>query len=81
MDFRTITSTWYEVVMVGGYGCKLPGLYNSKREAQKAIKVSNEKAVQQGYEEDKYFIMMCSCVRMIEDNGDVVSETIARVRV
>ena len=81
MNLRTVASTWYEAVMVGGYGCKLYGTYDNKREAQKAIKTSNEKAVQQGYKADDYFIMMCSCVRMIEDNGDVVSETITKARV
>lgn len=81
MDLRTIASTWYEAVMVGGYNCKLSGVYDNKREAQKAIKISIENALQQGHKEDKYFIMMCNCIRMIEDNGDIVSETITRVRV
>lgn len=81
MELRTIASTWYEAVMIGGYGCKLSGTYDNKREVQKAIKASNERAVEQGYKADKYFIMMCSCVRMVEDNGDVVSETITRIRV
>ena len=81
MNLRTVTSTWYEAVMVGGYGCKLNRTYDNKRDVQKAIKESNARAVERGYKADNYFIMMCSCVRMIEDNGDVVSETITRVRV
>lgn len=81
MELRTVASTWYEAVMVGGYGCKLCGNYDNKRDAQKAIKESSAKAVERGYKADKYYVMMCNCVRMIEDNGDVVSETITRVRV
>lgn len=81
MELRTVASTWYEAVMIGGYGCKLSGTYDSKRETQKAIKESNARAVERGYKADSYFIVMCSCVRMVEDNGDVVSETITRVRV
>lgn len=81
MSLRTVSSTWYEVVQVGGYGCKLCGTYNNKREALKDIKEVNERAAAQGYKVENYYIMMCICVRMIEDNGDVVSESTTRVRV
>lgn len=80
MELRTIASTWYEAVMVGGYGCKLHGTYDSKREVQKAIKESNARVVERGYKADEYFIVLCHCVRLIDDKGDVVSETITRVR-
>lgn len=81
MNLRTVASTWYEAVQIGGYGCRLNGTYESKREVQKAIKEANVRAKDWGYKEEEYNIMLCHCVRMIEDNGDVVSETITKVRV
>jgi hypothetical protein len=76
-----MASAWYEAIMVGGRGCKLSGTYDSQREAQKAIKEANAKAVECGYKADEYFIVLCSIVRMIDDNGDMVSETITKARV
>lgn len=81
MELRNVSSEWYEAVMIGGYGCKLYGTYNSKAETEIAVKEANNRAVERGYKADKYFIMRCSCVRLIEDNGDVVSETTTRTRV
>lgn len=81
MKLRAITDNWYEAVQVGGYGCKLNNTYASKREAQKAIAEANLRVIERGYGADEYYIMYCSIVRLIEDNGDVVSETITRVRV
>ena len=81
MDFKTVVSTWYEAIQVKGYGCKLCKTYNNKKEAQKGIKESNAKAIEQGYTADEYYIMLCNCVRQIDENNDVISETITRVRV
>jgi hypothetical protein len=81
MDLRTVSSTWYEAVMVKGYGAKLDGQYNNKRDAAKAISNCIARVIERGYKPDEYFVMMCTCIRMIDSNGDVVSETIARVRV
>lgn len=81
MKLRTITSTWYEAVQIGGFGCKLKNTYASKRETQKAIAEANIRAIERGYGPDEYHIVLCTIVRLIEDNGDVVSETITRVRV
>ena len=81
MNWRTVESTWYEAVMVGGYGCKLYGQYDNKRDAQNAINESNERVVARGYKANKYYIVKCSCARTTEDNGDLVSETITRVKV
>lgn len=81
MNLQAIANTWYEAVMVRGYGCKLDGTYYNKREVQKAIKDANARAVERGYKADEYFILLCNCVRLIDDNGDVVSGTITKVRV
>lgn len=81
MNLRTISSTWYEAVMVGGYGCKLANTYDNKKDAVKAIKEAKAKEEGGGYVVNDYFILLCNCVRMIDDKGDTVSETIARVRV
>ena len=81
MELRTVCSTWYEAIQIRAFGCKLSNTYSSKREAQKAITETNINAVKQGYQPDEYYIMLCNLVRMIDDNGDVVSETVTRVRV
>jgi hypothetical protein len=81
MELRTITSTWYEIVLVGGYGAKLNNSYASKQAAEKAAIETNLRAVQNGYGPSKYYIMYCTIVRLMEDNGDCVSETITRTRV
>lgn len=81
MELRTITSAWYEVVYVGGYGCKLKNTYASKKDALKAAMEANIRSIENGYGPSKYYIMYCTIVRLIEDNGDVVSETITRTRV
>ena len=81
MELRTITSNWYEVVLVGGYGAKLENSYASKHAADNAAIEANLRAVQHGYGPSKYYIMYCTIVRLLEDNGDVVSETITRTRV
>ena len=81
MDLRVVASTWYEAVMVNSYGAKLDGTYDNKRDVQKAIKAANMREKERGYEPSKYYIMLCNCVRMFEDNGDTVSETITKVRV
>ena len=80
MNLKTVVSTWFEAVQVCGYGCKLADIYNNKKEAQKAIKESNERAVKQGFKANEYYIMLCNCVRLLDENNDVVSETITRVR-
>lgn len=81
MELRTVCNTWYEAIMAHGYGCKLYGTWDNKREAQQAIKEANDRAVERGYKADEYYIMLCNVVRMIDDNGDVVSETITKARV
>ena len=81
MKLQTVASTWYEAVMVKGYGCRLDGCYDNKREAQKAIKEYKARVVERGYKADEYFILMCNCIRMFDENGDTVSETITKTRV
>lgn len=81
MELRTVCNTWYEAIMVHGYGCKLYGTWDNKKEAYQAIKEANDRAVERGYKADEYYIMLCNLVRMIDDNGDVVSETITKARV
>lgn len=81
MNLKTVCGTWYEAVMVRGYGCKLSGTWHSKREAQKAIKEANARAVERGYKADEYYIVLCNTVRMFDENGDTVSESISKVRV
>lgn len=81
MNLKTVASTWFEAVQVCGYGCKLVNTYNSKRDAKKAIKESNERAIEQGFKANEYYIMLCNCVRLLDENNDVVSETITRARV
>lgn len=81
MELRTITSTWYEVVLVGGYGAKLEKTYATQKDANQAATETNMRAIDNGYGPSKYYIMYCTIVRLIEDNGDVVSETITRTRV
>lgn len=80
MHLRSIASTWYEAVMVNSYGAKLENTYYTKRDIQKAIKETNQREVERGYNASEYFILLCNCVRLIDDNGDVVSETITKVR-
>jgi hypothetical protein len=80
MELRTINSTWYEVVYVGGYGAKLDHSFATMRDAQKAILIEQAKALECNRAPVKYHIMHCVICRMVEDNGDVVSETIIRTR-
>ena len=78
MKLKTVCSTWYEAIQVGGYGCKLADTYRNKREAQAAIKAANEKAVAAGYSPDEYYIVICNATRVITENCDIVSETVTR---
>ena len=81
MDLRTVTGIWYEIALVNGHGAKLDKDYASKQAAERAIMETNLKAMQHGYGPSKYYIMYCTIVRLMEDNGDVVSETITKTRV
>lgn len=81
MEYRTVAGVWYEAVMIRGYGARLDGNFSNKREAKAAIKASKEKQKAAGYKPSEYFIVMCSCVRMIDKNGDTISETIVKTRV
>lgn len=81
MELRTVASTWYEVVFARSYGAKLDNTFYSKREAQKAIKEYKERQVQRGNKPSECFILLCNVVRMMDDNGDTVSETVTKVRV
>lgn len=81
MELRTVARTWYEVVFVQSYGAKLDNTFYSKREAQKEIKEYKERQVQRGNKPSECFILMCNVVRMMDDNGDTVSETVTKVRV
>lgn len=81
MDLRGNSGTWYEVVMVRGRGCKLAERYFNQREAKKAIKEANEKAVKNRYKTDEYFILLCSSTCLTDENGDIVSETITKIRI
>ena len=80
MKLKTVDSTWYEADIKRGYGCKLEGTYYSLREIKTAIEKSNARAVAQGYKADEYIIMLCSHVRVLDENNDVISETRTRVR-
>ena len=81
MNLKTVVKTWFEAVQVRGYGCKLADTYNNEKEAQIAINESNERAVKQGFKAEEYYIMLCNCTRLFDENNDVVSETITRARV
>lgn len=81
MDLKTVASTWYEAVMVKGYGAKLDGQYDNKRAAAKAIAECVARVIERGYKPDEYYVVMCTCTRTIDNNCDVVSETVTRVRV
>ena len=81
MNLRAVSSTWYEAVMVKGYGAKLDGKYDNKRAAAKAIAECIARVIERGYKPDEYYVMMCTCIRMIDDQGDTISETITRIMV
>lgn len=76
----TGTSTWYEAVMVRGFGAKLADTFNSMEEVALAIKKATDREIEMGYKPSRYFIVRCDMARIVDDNGDVVSETITRVR-
>lgn len=78
---KTVCGTWYEAVMVRGWGCSLAEHFNSKREATKAIKEAQTKEAEGGYKVSKYFIVICNMTRMLDENGDVIMETITKARV
>lgn len=78
---KTVCGTWYEAMMVRGWGCRLNGTFNSKREAAKAIKESRAKEVENGYKASEYFIVFCNVTRMLDENGDVIMETVTKARV
>lgn len=75
-----VTSTWYEAVMVRGFGAKLADTFNSMEEVALAIKKVTDREIEMGYKPSRYFIVRCDIVRIFDDNGDVVSETVTRVR-
>lgn len=78
---KTITSTWYEAVMVKGFGCTLADHYSTKEEADKAIIEANNKETAAGYKPSNYYIMNCAITRALDENGDVVFETIVKAKV
>lgn len=80
LPVRTVTSTWYEAVMVRGFGAKLADTFNSMEEVALAIKKVTDREIEMGYKPSRYFIVRCDIVRIFDDNGDVVSETVTRVR-
>lgn len=80
LPVRTITSTWYEAVMVRGFGAKLADTFNSMEEVALVIKKGTEREIEIGYKPSRYFIVRCDMARIVDGDGDVVSETITRVR-
>lgn len=80
LPVRTVTSTWYEAVMVRGFGAKLADTFNSMEEVALAIKKGTEREIEMGYKPSRYFIVRCDMARIVDGDGDVVSETITRVR-
>ena len=80
LPVRTVTSTWYEAVMVRGFGAKLADTFNSMEEVALAIKKATDREIEMGYKPSRYFIVRCDMARIVDDNGDVVSETVTRVR-
>lgn len=81
MELRSISSEWYEAYIVGSHGSKMPGSYDTRMQAEVAVKEAKNRAVEFGRKPYDYFIVRCTCVKLIEDNGDIVSETITRARV
>lgn len=80
LPVRTVTSTWYEAVMVRGFGAKLADTFNSMEEVTLAIKKGTEREIEMGYKPSRYFIVRCNMARIVDGDGDVVSETVMRVR-
>lgn len=80
LPVRTVTITWYEAMMVRGFGAKLADTFNSMEEVTLAIKKVTEREIEMDCEPSRYFIVRCDIVRIFDDNGDVVSETVTRVR-
>ena len=80
LPVRTVTSTWYEAVMARGFGAKLADTFNSMEEVALAIKKGTEREIEMGYKPSRYFIVSCDMARIVDGEGDVVSETITRVR-
>lgn len=78
---RTINSTWYEAVMVGGYGCKLSERFNSARDAKREIKKAYEREKAAGYKPSEYFVVMVNVISTIDENGDLVSKTMVETRI
>lgn len=80
LPVRTVISTWYEAVMIRGFGAKLADTFNSMEEVALAIKKGTEREIEMGYKPSRYFIVRCDMARIVDGDGDVVSETITRVR-
>ena len=80
LPVRTVTSTRYEAVMIRGFGAKLADTFNSMEEVALAIKKGTEREIEMGYKPSRYFIVRCDMARIVDGDGDVVSETITRVR-
>lgn len=81
MKIKTVCSTWYEAVQVKSFGCKLAERFPSIREAKRAIKAANSRAVEKGLKEAEYIIMLVASAVMYDENLDVISENVSRMRV
>lgn len=80
LPVRRIINTWYEAVMVRGFGAKLADTFNNMEEVALAIKKVTDREIEMDCEPSRYFIVRCDMARIVDDNGDVVSETVTRVR-
>lgn len=78
---KTTYNTWYEAVMVKGFGCKLADHYSTKEEAEAAIIEVNNKETAMGYKPSNYYIMQCASNLAFDENNDVIFETIVKAKV
>lgn len=78
---KTVRATWYEAWMKKGYGAKLSDRYSNQREAKSAIKKSNEKRKEAGYNPIEYYLMIADWIRIYDENGETISETTTYTRV
>ena len=76
---KTVRGSWYEVWDKKIYGrgdqLKDTGIYNNKREARQAAKEWTEKQIADGYIPHELMIMIVDWIRIMDDDGVVISET------
>lgn len=71
----------YQVNLKGGYGARLSETFNTFEEALDAIEETTRQQITDGYTPDEYYVTLYVYTKVVDDNGDIISESSTTTRI